>query len=60
MESRHFLKVGDIVEDRSGNTGRVIEGSALFAVVEWRDSRRTEVDQFDPDFTVVERGGNPV
>lgn len=60
MESRHFLKVGDIVEDRDGNTGRVVESLALFAVVEWAGSRRSEVDQFDPDFTVVERGGSPI
>ena len=30
-------------------------GRALFAVVEWTDGRREEVDQFDPRVEVVER-----
>jgi len=59
MESRHFLRVGDTVEDRSGNVGRVVQGSTLFALVEWPGGRRTEVDQFDPEITVIERGGSP-
>lgn len=55
MESRHFLKVDDTVEDYSGNVGRVIESSALYAMVEWFDGRRQEVDQFEPHIWVVQR-----
>ena len=55
MESRHFLKVDDTVEDLSGNVGRVTESFALYAVVAWRDGRRQEVDQFEPRIWVVQR-----
>ena len=55
MESRHFLKVDDTVEDSSGRIGRVVEGSALYAVVEWADGRRQEVDQFEPRIWVILR-----
>ena len=37
MESRHFLKVRDTVEDIGGTVGRVVEGSALYARIEWAD-----------------------
>lgn len=55
MESRHFFKLGDTVEDIGGNTGWVTEASALYALVEWRDGRRVEVDQFDSRVSVIER-----
>lgn len=55
MESRHFLRVDDTVEDSTGDIGRVIEASALYAVVEWSDGRRQEVDQFEPEIWVVLR-----
>lgn len=59
MESRHFLKMRDTVEDRGGRTGRVVESSALYAVVEWSDGGREETDQFDPGVAVVERAPQP-
>lgn len=59
MESRHFMKVGDTVQSIGGAFGRVVEGRALFAVVEWTDGRREEVDQFDPRVEVVERAVEP-
>lgn len=55
MESRHFFKVGDTVEEFGGNLGRVTDGSALFALVEWRDGRSEEIDQFDSRIIVIER-----
>lgn len=59
MESRHFLKVGDTVQQSGGALGRVVEGWALYAVVEWGDGRREEVDQFDPRLVVVARAVEP-
>ena len=58
MESRHFLRVGDTVEDSGGNLGQVVEGSALYAVVEWAHGERREVDQFAPEIWVVLRAGS--
>ena len=55
MESRHFFRVGDTVEEIGGDTGKIVEGTALYAVVEWSDGRREEVDQFDPRIGVIER-----
>jgi hypothetical protein len=59
MESRHFLRVSDTVQDRTGNVGRVVEGSTLYATVEWNDGRSEELDQFDPRVTVIERAAEP-
>ena len=59
MESRHFMRVRDTVQSRSGGFGRVVEEWALYAVVEWADGRREEVDQFDPGVVVVERAEEP-
>jgi hypothetical protein len=59
MESRHFMKVGDIVQNSGGTFGRVVEGWALYAVVDWTDGRREEIDQFDPRVEVVERAVEP-
>jgi hypothetical protein len=59
MESRHFMKVGDTVQSIGGAFGRVVEGWALVAVVQWTDGRREEVDQFDPRVEVVERAVEP-
>ena len=59
VESRHFMKVDDTVEDSSGARGCVVEGWALYAVVQWSDGRRAEVEQFDPRVVVVERAVKP-
>lgn len=59
MESRHYLKVRDTVQDLGGNVGSVVENTTLFAVVDWGDGRREEVDQFDPRVTVIERAVEP-
>ena len=56
MESRHFFRVRDTVQHRDGWTGRVVEGQALYAVVEWADGRTEEVEQFDPRIVVLDRG----
>jgi hypothetical protein len=58
-ESRHFLKVNDTVLEVGGETGRVVDASALYALVQWRDGRRQEVEQFDPRIAVVERAPEP-
>ena len=55
LESRHFFRAGDMVEHRSGVTGRVVEGSALYARVAWDDGRQEEIEQFDPFVVVIER-----
>ena len=60
MESRHFLRVNDTVQEVGGDTGRVVESTALYAMVEWRGGRREEVDQFDPRVEVIERASDPV
>lgn len=54
-ESRHFLREGDLVLGQDRGYGRVIEGWALYAIVEWFDGRREEVNQFEPLIEVVER-----
>ena len=59
MESRHFLRVRDTVQDRNGGYGKVVEEWALYAIVEWADGRTEEVDQFDPTVVVVERASDP-
>lgn len=55
LESRHFYKARDIVQHQDGGFGAVVEGQALYAVIEWFDGRREEVDQFDPLVWVVQR-----
>ena len=55
LESRHFLKTGDLVQHIRGAMGRVVEGYALWAVVRWEDGRQEEIDQLDPAVSVVER-----
>lgn len=59
MESRHFLRLSDTVQKSDGSWGRVIEAWALYAVVEWGDGRREEIDQFDPSVVVVARAVEP-
>ena len=41
---------------RDGLCGTIVDGRALFALVEWDDGRKEEIDQFDPRVVVVERG----
>lgn len=53
------MRVRDTVQSRNGGFGRVVEEWALYAVVEWADGRREEVDQFDPGVVVVERAEEP-
>lgn len=55
LESRHFFRARDTVQHRNGSYGTVVEGWALYAVVEWDDGRREEVDQFDPAVVVIDR-----
>lgn len=55
MESRHFFRDRDTVLHRDGGVGTVVSGQALFAIVEWGDGRRQEIDQFDPSVEVIER-----
>lgn len=55
LESRHYFRARDTVQDRNGELGTVLEGYALYATVAWSDGRREEVDQFDPFIFVVER-----
>jgi hypothetical protein len=55
MESRHFLKSGDLVEHIAGKSGVVLEAFALYAVVRWDDGGEEEVDQLDPRVAVTER-----
>lgn len=55
LESRHFFRARDTVQDRSGHLGTVVEGFALYAIIDWNDGRREEVDQFDSLVVVVER-----
>ena len=58
-ESRHFMKVNDTVQQVGGETGWVVDATALYALVEWRDGRREEVDQFDPRVEVIDRAAKP-
>lgn len=55
MESRHFFRDRDTVQHQDGAVGTVVSGLALYAVIEWVDGRRQEVDQFDPAVVVLER-----
>jgi hypothetical protein len=59
LESRHYFRARDIVQHRDGWTGRVVEGQALYAVVEWADGRTEEVEQFDPRIVVLDRAEAP-
>jgi hypothetical protein len=59
MESRHYLKVNDTVQDLAGRVGRVVESFALYARVEWNGGRQEEVDQFDPRIEVIDRASEP-
>lgn len=43
------------MQHRSGHLGRVVEGFSLYAIVDWNDGRREEVDQFDALVVVVRR-----
>lgn len=56
LESRHFFRERDTVQHLNGTTGTVVNGQSLYATIDWADGRREEVDQFDPDVMVVERG----
>lgn len=55
LESRHFFRTGDTVRDLGGTEGTVIQAGALFALIEWAGDTTTEVEQFDPSVTVLER-----
>lgn len=55
LESRHFYRPRDVVQDPDGRIGTVLEGFALFATVQWSDGRRDEIDQFEPSIVVIER-----
>lgn len=55
LESRHFFREHDRVQHRDGRHGIVTDGHTLFAVVDWEDGERQELDQFDPAVTVLER-----
>lgn len=55
LESRHFFRAGDMVSTVDGTLGTIIEERTLYAVVEWSDGAREEIDQFDPRITVVQR-----
>lgn len=57
LESRHFFQPHDLVEDRQGAPGVVVDASSLYARVRWTDGREVELEQFDPSVVVVERGG---
>lgn len=55
IESNHFFRFGDTIRGSDGQVGVVIEEWSLYAIVEWRDGRREEIDQLDPEVTVVDR-----
>ncbi|HUE96366.1 MAG TPA: hypothetical protein VMN39_06880 [Longimicrobiaceae bacterium] len=55
LESQHFFRTGDTVRDLEGRQGTVIDGTALYATIEWEFGSRAEVEQFDPRIAVVER-----
>ena len=55
LESRHFFQARDMVQDRDGRTGTVVEVQSLYATVAWEDGAREEVDQFDPRVLVIQR-----
>lgn len=58
LESRHFFRPRDRVQRRDGTQGGVVDGSALFAVIEWDDGNQAEVEQFDPAIEVIERAAS--
>lgn len=58
LESRHFFRDNDRVQHIDGRQGLVTEGQSLFAMVEWEDGERGEVEQFDPAVVVLERSGS--
>jgi len=53
--SRHFFQARDMVQDRDGRMGTVVEVQSLYATVVWEDGGREEVDQFDPRVLVIQR-----
>ena len=55
IESHHYFITGDTLQRADGQLGVVTEASALYALVRWDDGRREELDQFDPQITVVRR-----
>lgn len=46
------------MQRRDGTQGGVVDGSALFAVIEWDDGNQAEVEQFDPAIEVIERAAS--
>lgn len=38
-----------------GAVGTVLEEWSLYALVEWTDGIRQEIDQFDPRYVVIQR-----
>ena len=55
LESRHFYRTRDRVQHLDGMMGTVLEGHALYALLQWDDGRSQEVDQFDPRIAVTDR-----
>ena len=55
LDSQHFFRTGDTVRDPVGRLGKVVEGRALYALVEWDTGGAEEVDQFDSRFVVIQR-----
>jgi hypothetical protein len=55
LESRHFFRRGDRVEDRAGRTGEVVDAVSLFARIRWDGGPEEEVEQFDRTVLVVQR-----
>jgi hypothetical protein len=55
LESQHFFRSGDTIRDPLGRVGKVVDGRALYALVEWEGGVAAELDQFDPRYIVVER-----
>jgi hypothetical protein len=55
LESRHFYRTGDRVQDRDGREGQVLQAWSLYAEIRWTDGTQEEVDQFEPKIVVVER-----
>lgn len=57
LESNHFFRTGDSVRKSDGMLGIIIEGFSLYAIVEWSNGDREELDQFDPRVEVMQRSG---
>ena len=55
LESRHYFRDRDSVQDQNGRSGTVASAFALFAIIDWSDGHREEVEQFDPLVIVLER-----